>query len=187
MIQDDLLVKIIEKINQIKIPYMLTGGIATIFYGRPRITHDFDIVVEFSANHVPVLIESFRDEFYIDEESIQEALNNQSMFNMIHLHSGIKVDFWMLQDDHFDRKRFERRKKHNYSGREIVFSSAEDMVLKKLARYKETEIEKHIEDVIGILEVQDTLDLKYIREWAEKMNIKNLFNQIMERLKNKYK
>jgi hypothetical protein len=187
MIQEDLLVKVIDKINQLKIPYMLTGGIATIFYGRPRITHDFDIVVEFSANHVPMLIESFRDEFYINAESIQEALDTRSMFNIIHLHSGIKVDFWMLQDDQFDRKRFERRGKHIYSGREIVFSSAEDIVLKKLAWFKETEIEKHIEDVLGILEIQETLDLKYIREWAEKLNIKNLLDQLLGRLKNKYK
>jgi len=48
MIQEDLLVKVVDKLNRLNFPYMMTGGIAAIFYDKPRLTHDFDIIVEIS-------------------------------------------------------------------------------------------------------------------------------------------
>jgi len=182
MIQEDLLIRIAEAMHKMKIPYMMTGGIATIFYGRPRLTHDFDLVLEMGPQHVPILRDTFGDEFYLDEKAIREALNNQSMFNLIHFDSGIKVDFWLLQDDVFDRKRFERRQVHRISGREIVFSSPEDMILKKLLWFKEFEIEKHLDDTLGILEIQPDLDMRYLKEWTEKLGVETLFRRLSEEI-----
>lgn len=182
MIQEDLLVKVIDRLNQVNIPYMITGGIATIFYGRPRLTHDFDIVIDVGPEQIQRLIDTFEEEFYISEEAVREAMDRHSMFNLIHLDSGIKVDFWMLQDDPFDRKRFGRRQRHAYSGREIVFSSPEDVVLKKLLWFKETEVERHLVDALGVLEVQQGLDVAYLKEWAERLTIKDLLNELLKKV-----
>jgi len=48
MIQEDLLVRVVDKINKLNIPYMITGGIAVIFFGKPRLTHDFDYLKEWA-------------------------------------------------------------------------------------------------------------------------------------------
>jgi len=182
MIQEDLLVKVIDRLNQVSIPYMITGGIATIFYGRPRLTHDFDIVVDVGPGQIQRLIDTFGEEFYVSEEAVREAMDRHSMFNLIHLDSGIKVDFWMLQDDPFDRRRFGRRQRHAYSGREIVFSSPEDVVLKKLLWFKETEVERHLVDALGVLEVQQDLDVAYLKEWAERLTTKDLLNELLKKV-----
>lgn len=137
MVQEDLLIRVVGRLNQLVIPYMMTGGIAAIFHGKPRLTHDFDVVVEIETEDIPKLINAFKGEFYIDEESIHEAVENRSMFNLIHTDSGIKVNFWLVRDNDFDRKRFERRERHTYSGREIFFSTPEDIILIKLIWYKE--------------------------------------------------
>ena len=34
-----------EKLNSKKIPYAVTGSVASIIYGQPRMTHDIDIVI----------------------------------------------------------------------------------------------------------------------------------------------
>ena len=182
MIQEDLLVRIADTMHKMKVPYMITGGIATILYGRPRLTHHFDLVLEMGPQHIPILKDVFGDEFYVDEKAIRKVLANHSMFNLIHFDSGIKVDFWLLQDDEYDRKRFGRRQKHKVSGREITFSSPEDMILKKLSWFKESEIDKHLDDALGILEVQQNLDLPYLKKWAEKLEIQGLFQQLREEL-----
>lgn len=31
-----------ERLNKLKIPYIITGSVASIVYGEPRVTHDFD-------------------------------------------------------------------------------------------------------------------------------------------------
>lgn len=181
MIQEELLLKVVDELNKISIPYMVAGGIAVIFYGRPRLTHDFDIIVEISPDQAKKLAESFKEDFHVDEEAIQEALEKGSMFNLIHPDSGIKIDFWLVEDDPYDKKRFERRQKHLYSGQEIFFSSPEDLILKKLQWFTESEIEKHLDDAFGILEVQQHLDLDYLKEWAEKLNIHDLLNELLSK------
>lgn len=182
MIQEDLLIKITDKLHQLKIAYMMTGGIAVIFYGKPRLTHDFGFVVTIKTQQIPSLMEAFQDEFFVSQEAIQNALNKQSMFNLIHFESGIKVDFWMIQDSEFDRKRFERRQKHGYRGKEIYFSSPEDIILKKILWFTESKIQKHLEDALGILEIQQNLDLNYLKKWANRLGIRDLLKGFLKRI-----
>ena len=85
MIQEELLLKVVDELNKISIPYMVAGGIAVIFYGRPRLTHDFDIIVEISPDQAKKLAESFKEDFHVDEEAIQEAQKNpQEAFSEIY-------------------------------------------------------------------------------------------------------
>jgi len=182
MIQEDLLIKVIDRLNQLEISYMMTGGIAVIFFGKPRLTHDFDIVAEIDAKQIPELVHAFENEFYVSQEAIKTALNNRSMFNVIHFDSGIKVDFWLLKDDEFDRKRFERKQKHVYAGRDIFFSSPEDIILKKILWFKESEIQKHLDDAFDVLEIQTNLDMDYLKEWAEKLSVQTLLDELVRML-----
>jgi len=42
-----LLVNIAKILERLKIPYMVTGGMAVFIWGRPRFTADIDMVIEF--------------------------------------------------------------------------------------------------------------------------------------------
>ena len=56
MIQEDLLVRVVDRINKLNIPYMITGGIAVIFFGKPRLTHDFDSLKEWAKKLTVVML-----------------------------------------------------------------------------------------------------------------------------------
>jgi hypothetical protein len=45
MEQDDLLRRVVGTLERLRLPYLVTGSIATILYGEPRFTNDIDIVV----------------------------------------------------------------------------------------------------------------------------------------------
>ncbi len=38
-----------DPLNRIGIRYMITGAVASIIYGEPRLTHDIDLVVELKS------------------------------------------------------------------------------------------------------------------------------------------
>jgi len=46
MIQEQVLKTVISHLDYLKIPYMLAGAIAVNYYGKPRLTHDLDIIIE---------------------------------------------------------------------------------------------------------------------------------------------
>lgn len=48
--QTNLLITISSFLNNHRIPYMLTGALTVVYYGRPRASHDIDFVIEINKN-----------------------------------------------------------------------------------------------------------------------------------------
>ena len=76
---------------------MITGSVVSSLQGEPRSTHDIDMVIAIQKSGAKKLFEAFPPpNFYLDEGSILDAINRQSMFNLIDVTAGDKVDFWIL-------------------------------------------------------------------------------------------
>ncbi|MFC1677400.1 hypothetical protein ACFL3G_10120 [Planctomycetota bacterium] len=46
MHEADLLLYFLKPLSQARFEYMVTGSVASIIYGQPRMTHDIDLVLE---------------------------------------------------------------------------------------------------------------------------------------------
>jgi len=180
--QSDLLKKIVGILAAREIPYMLTGSLVSSIQGEPRSTHDIDIIISMHPSDIPGIVQAFpAKEFYLDHESITQALKNQGMFNVIDLREGDKVDFWMLTNSEFDRSRFSRRQKVELLGENIWISSAEDTILAKL-RWSELcgGSRKHYLDALKVYEVQyPQVNMGYLTVWAQRLNLSARFNELI--------
>lgn len=54
----DLLGVFIAPLEKSGVPYFVTGSVASIFYGEPRLTHDIDVVIHLSKDD-PARFSSF--------------------------------------------------------------------------------------------------------------------------------
>ena len=63
--------KVLEQLN---IPYLVGGSLASSLHGIPRATQDVDIVADLEFHHIPLLVNALEAEFYIDADMIQEAI-----------------------------------------------------------------------------------------------------------------
>lgn len=182
MTEEEVLKRILNLFDALNIPYALTGGLAVSFYGHPRSTHDFDLIIQIPGepNIVKKLLEAFEKDFYISEEGIIGALLHKTMFNIIHHETGLKVDLWILKEDEYGREAFKRRNRVKSLGVDLCILSAEDMVIGKLLWYKVSEIEKHFNDAKGIVEIQkEGLDDQYLTKWSLKLSVNDLLRKIM--------
>lgn len=154
---------------------MLTGAWIVIYFGRPRASHDIDFVVEVDQKNLDKLLRALRtlsSEYIVQEETVREAAKKRGMFNVIYLPTYLKLDFWMLQAEEFDRTRFSRRVKVNILNQSMMIATAEDAILQKLRWYKQAEIEKHLVDAAFVYQIQNkNLDQKYLKKWAEKLKV----------------
>ncbi len=177
----EVLLQAVNRLDRLDIPYMLSGALATSFYGKPRSTHDIDLLVEIGEADIDRLCEAFKDDFYISKEMMLEALRLRSMFNLIHNETATKVDLWMLEDSPFDRERFSRRTVENLEGSLVHISTPEDLIIVKLDWFKRTDIHKHYEDALGIIQIQrDSLGVGYIRAWCERQSTAGLFDRLLD-------
>jgi predicted nucleotidyltransferase len=181
MPQQELLKKVIQVLENNGIEYMVTGSVVSSLQGEPRSTHDIDIIVAVQKSAVKQLIEAFpAPDFYLDENSILGAITSQTMFNLIDVSEGDKVDFWILTDEPFDRSRFSRKYAEEALGIRIQVSSPEDTILAKLRWAKLSGgSEKHFTDALRVYEVQsERLDQDYLEEWAKKLDVESMWERL---------
>lgn len=182
MNQGEFFAYVIDVLTELNIPYMITGSVASMAYGEPRLTIDMDIVADFPRKTVENFCAKYNHDFYVDAESIKTAIKEGGHFNIIHVPSGSKVDFYQVKKDTNAQGIFRRRHKEAFDEKRIAFfSSPEDVIINKLIFYKEGKSEKHLRDIKGMLRISgDKLNISYIDEKTKKLGL----NQYWEELKN---
>lgn len=185
MEQSELLRHLVRCLEKLNIPYFITGAVASIAYGEPRLTNDIDIVAEINDGHITKLKECFPEgEYYLDSDAISEAIKCRLQFNIIHPASGLKIDVMISKRDAFDESRFARiRRMRPLEDTEANFASPEDVIIKKMEYYKEGSSDKHIRDIMGMLKISgEMIDLGYISLWAKRLNLDDIWQPIQEKL-----
>lgn len=178
--EHDVFAEVIDVLERLKLPYMIGGSVAAIAYGEPRLTLDMDVVIQLSFQQANLFANSFGAEYYVNLESIQEAIRAGGYFNIIQSEAGVKIDFYVLGQDEFSREEFKRKRKEAFDEkRTAVFASPEDTIIKKLQWFKMGESQKHLEDIKGMLRISaDKLDLNYIKKWAIKLNLFDIWEKV---------
>jgi len=184
----DLLQKVVETFESLNIPYLVTGSVASMAYGEPRMTNDIDIVAAIEERHITGLLIAFPDdEYHVSEDMVREAIRHHWQFNIIHPASGLKVDVIVKQNTPFDNSRFSRIQKiYPAESYQANFASAEDVIIKKMEYYREGGSEKHLRDITGILKISgDVVDRDYISEWANRMGLTEIWEAVLRRIEEK--
>ena len=151
---------------------MITGSVAGIVYGEPRMTHDIDLVLELAYADAEGFTEAFPIEtFYcppIEVVKIELGRSYRGHFNLIHHETGFKADIYLSGRDPLHAWALKNRKKIDLEGEYVWVAPAEYVILRKLEYYKEGKSEKHLRDIRGILSVSaDEIDFEELEKRAE--------------------
>lgn len=165
----DLLKIFISRFNQLGIRYVVTGAMASIIYGKPRLTHDLDLVIDLESVDVGTFTEAFPlQEFYCaPPEIIKIEISRPSggHFNLIHHATGFKADIYPVGNSSLHQWALDKRKEIIFQGESVWVAPVEYVILRKLEYYREGRSEKHLQDIAGILELSgDQIDFKFLME-----------------------
>jgi hypothetical protein len=169
-----------DVLERLGVLYVIGGSLASTVHGVVRTTLDADIVADLSLGQAPAFAAELAGAFYVDAQSVEDAIRQRSSFNAIHLATMFKVDVFIPKGRPFDRQQLERRQPWPVgggSGRVIYVASAEDTVLAKLEWYRlgDETSDRQWRDVLGVLAVQrGRLDLAYLRRWARELGVADL-------------
>lgn len=179
----DITLRVVRVLDELGVPYVLGGSLASSLVGEPRATADVDLAIRIDAVRIHALVRALEDEFYVSEEAAQEAVRRRASFKLVHLESVQKVDFFVLGDDFLDRRQLERRERVRVRDDvELWIGSVTDQVLRKLRWYRaggETS-DRQWRDVVGMLRVQrDRLDLAGLRAEADELGLGELYERAL--------
>ena len=182
MLTEPILVtsQVVEVLERLKIPYFITGSLATAIHGVARSTMDVDMLVDLQIEQAKILEQYLEGDFFIDLQMMKKAIRQGRSFNIIHKETIFKVDIFPITHHPFDQSQLKRRVSHSLASnpdRKAYVSSPEDNVLAKLDWYRKGgEVsDRQWGDVINVIKIQgNRLDHEYLHKWATQLGVEDL-------------
>ena len=179
--QSDFLKRLVDKLSESEIPFMLVGSVASSYHGHPRSTLDIDIVVDADEEKLCRFARALGEAYYVSEDSIRQAVVSGTLFNIIDEASGYKADLIVRKERPFSRIEFSRRMRVRMLDKTLDLATAEDVILSKLEWSKLGSSERQWTDALQVARIQGAkLDLAYIEKWSEELGVADLWRRLAE-------
>ena len=176
MPEPELFLIFVRPLNRAGIRYVVSGSVAAIFYGEPRLTHDVDFIVFLNTNDIQKLFAVFpATEFYLPpQETIlaETAREYRGHFNLIHRDTGFKADLYPTGRDELNAWAFRGKRAVEFEGETVLLAPPEYVIVRKLEYYREGHAEKHLRDIRAMLAISgDLLDRPALQDWIARLGL----------------
>ncbi|HXR47761.1 MAG TPA: hypothetical protein VN784_10005 [Candidatus Limnocylindrales bacterium] len=183
MSEPELFLLFVRPLNRAGIRYVVTGSVAAIFYGEPRLTHDVDFIVFLREADIEVLAKSFPSaDFYVpppETISAEARREQRGHFNLIHIETGFKADLYLTGRDELNAWAFKLRRQVQFEGETVVLAPPEYVIVRKLEYYREGGSEKHLRDIRSMLAISgDQLDRPALDEWIQQRGLQTEWRRV---------
>lgn len=170
---------VLTALERTGIPFMVTGSIAGAVHGAGRATMDLDLVVDPAPGQLERFVASLDPgAFYVSLEAAREAEANRTLFNVIDLANGWKVDLILRKDREFSRVEFARRTPTDLGGIVAPVATVEDVILSKLEWARVGESARQVEDAAALVRIHgDGLDRGYLDLWVGRLGLARQWDQ----------
>jgi hypothetical protein len=147
-------------------------------------THDIDLVVLLSGAEAGELSRRFPpDRFYCPPEEVLQIEIRRAQrghFNIIHVESGFKADFYPAGNDDLNAWGLEHSRNITLGGETVRFAPPEHVILRKLEYYREGGSGKHVQDIRAITRaLGPDLDMAFIRSTVARMGLGEVLEGIL--------
>lgn len=185
MAAPDLLALFVVPLNVLEIRYMVTGAVAAVIYGEPRLTRDVDLVVELRPGDAARIAEAFpAADFYVPPAEVIEAEVRrpvQGHFNLIHHRTALKADWYPVGEDPLHRWAVGRRVAVDVEGETVWVAPIEYVILRKLEWYRDGGSSRHAEDVRAMLRVSGgRVDQQVLDQWMRRLDLEGVWQHVRQ-------
>ena len=176
MPEADLIRMFVQPLNGLSIRYMVSGSVAAMLYGEPRVTHDIDLVIFLRPKDIAQIPQAFPGpDFYtppVDILGIELRREQRGHFNVIHKASALKADFYLAGSDELHAWAIGLVKSYKVSDTFVQLAPPEYVILRKLEFYREGGSMKHLRDIRSMLEVSgQQIDCSALEVWVRRRGL----------------
>jgi hypothetical protein len=183
MPEPELSLLFIRPLNLSGFRYAVSGSVAAIMYGEPRLTHDVDLLVFLNEQNIKQLSQIFpTTDFYVPPAEViaaEVSREKRGHFNIIHVNTGFKADFYPTGRDEMNAWAFRKRRSVQFEGETVMVAPPEYVIASKLEYFREGGSEKHVRDIRSMLAVSgDRIDKSELNEWIQRRGVQEQWRKI---------
>lgn len=171
----DIVRDVSQRLDGGGLAFMLTGSMAMNYYAQPRMTRDIDLVVALEPKDTDTIVRLFHPDYYVSRDAVMNSIAHESLFNLIHQESVIKVDCIVRKSSPYRLAEFERRQRIRIEDFWTWIASKEDLIISKLYCARDSHSELQRRDVKNL--AVTGCDGVYIERWTKELGLDNLWQE----------
>lgn len=184
MLEPDLIELFVVPLERLQFRYIISGSVAAMLYGEPRVTNDIDFVIFLRLADVSRLPEAYPSpEFYLPPQNVistEVTREEKGQFNVIHPGSGLKADFYTVRRDELDSWAFRNKRRYSFEKVAVHLAPPEYVILRKLEFYREAGSEKHLRDIRAMLAVSgDLINRAELDSWIGRRQLQAEWKKVI--------
>lgn len=166
--------------------YAIGGSWASTAFGEPRFTQDVDVLAAFTRSSLRDFLAALPPIYAVDADYAQSALANGRPFNVIHMGSAYKFDFFPAAAFPLGLQELERATTVEASGLSldpVPFVTPEDILIAKLHWYRSGGEVSEVQwrDILGLMRnCGANLDWVYLEQSAATVEVDDLLSTAKE-------
>ncbi|GIW53558.1 MAG: hypothetical protein KatS3mg081_2913 [Gemmatimonadales bacterium] len=173
----DLISLFVLPLERLGVRYMVTGAVAAVIYGEPRLTRDVDLVLDLPPADAERIAGAFPEsEFYVPPVEVirnQAGQPAQGHFNLIHHETGLKADCYLAGDDRLHRWAMDRRVGVRLGEDTVWVAPIEYVILRKLQWYRDGGAARHLDDIRAMLRVSgERVERAALERWVGELQVR---------------
>lgn len=168
----DVLRTFTRLLDEMRVPYVVMGGLAVRAYGLPRPTYDVDFTAVMSQSELVSFFDCCESEgFTVAPQYRSGWVDRVAGMPLVKVRlyladKGIDVDVFLV-DTPYQKEVIARRRRDDVDGQNVWLVSPEDLILLKLIANRP----RDLLDVGDVLFMQGQLDENYLRHWAKELSV----------------
>jgi hypothetical protein len=141
MLEPNLIAIFTQPLEKLRVEYMITGSVAAMIYGKPRLTHDIDLVLDLKRSQVDSFVRSFPIAQYYcppaDYIKLEVSRESHAHCNIIHHDSGFKADCYFMGNSKLHEWGMKNKKRVSLMDHLAIWvAPPEYVIIKKLAFFR---------------------------------------------------
>jgi hypothetical protein len=174
----------VKPLNDANIEYMVTGSVASILYGEPRMTNDIDLVIKLSDKDALSIAELFpENQFYCPPADVilsEISREARGHFNIIHHQTALKADLYPIGKESLHKWAMGKRRKVKFDNNIICVAPPEYVIVRKLDYFREGGSQKHLTDIKKMLKYSgDIIDMSILKEKTAQLHLQEQLNEVL--------
>lgn len=170
-------------LDDLGIPYAITGSVASGVHGEPITSQDVDLLVVATPDQAGSIADNLSGDFYRDRDALVQEAQRHGMANLLDNRSGLKVDLSFVPSTGYLARAMERSVQVRIGSSGPVFRivTPEDIILMKLLWRKESRSQKQWSNALGVVRARGgRLDWRYLFEQATQLDLTEDLTQLRD-------
>lgn len=159
-----LLGRLAGALRRRRIPYMVIGGQAVLYYGSPRLTQDVDVTLGVDTDAYPAVNLLCRE---VGLKALvkrpKDFVQRTHVLPTSDLRSWLRVDF-IFSNTSYERLAIRRSRQARVGHTTVRFVSLEDLIIHKLVAGRPIDVE---DARVVMLKSRGRVDKSYVRHWLK--------------------